>query len=75
MRLFTRHPHSVGETYLQHSAFALRYGARMTAGGLAALVHGIFPFLFDGTASRITRELHRELERTPARARLAAENR
>ena len=65
---FTAHPHSVGETYLEHGAFACRYGAKMTLGGFAAILHGIFPFLFRTTGSRITRELAATLEASVARA-------
>jgi hypothetical protein len=65
---FTDHPNSVGETYMQHAAFACRYGAKMTAGGIAALMHGILPFLFQTTGSRITRELNRTLDESAARA-------
>ena len=65
---FTAHPHSVGETYLEHGLFACRYGARMTMGGIAALVHGVLPFLFQTTGSRITRELNAALEESAARA-------
>ena len=65
---FTAHPHAVGESYFEHGAFACRYGAKMTVGGLAAFVHGIFPFLFNATGSRITRELHATLEASAARA-------
>jgi hypothetical protein len=68
---FTAHPHDVGESYLEHGAFACRYGAKMTWGGLAALVHGIFPFLFQATGSRITRELNDALDASAARARRA----
>ena len=64
---FTSHPRQVGETYLQHAAFACRYGAKMTAGGIAALLHGLFPFLFKTTGSRITRELNATLEASAAR--------
>ena len=56
--LFTAHPSSVGETYAEHGRFALRYGARMTMGGLAAMVHALFPFLFVTTASRALDELN-----------------
>jgi hypothetical protein len=59
---FTAHPNDVGETYVQHAVFAMRYGAKMTLGGIAALAHGLFPFLFRTTASRITDELARTLE-------------
>ncbi len=65
---FTAHPRDVGESYLEHAAFACRYGAKMTLGGVAALVHGLFPFLFQKTGSRITRELHAALEQSAARA-------
>lgn len=57
MNPFTAHPASVGETYLQHLRFALRFGARMMAGGLAAVIHAVFPFCFVTTASRINDEL------------------
>ena len=70
---FTAHPRSVGEGYFEHGLFACRYGAKMTAGGIAAMLHGLFPFLFETTGSRITRELADSLERS--RARAAARNR
>ena len=70
---FTAHPRDVGESYLEHCAFACRYGAKMTLGGIAALVHGFFPFLFQKTGSRITRELHETLEQSSARARARQE--
>jgi hypothetical protein len=54
---FTAHPHDVGESYGEHARFAMRYGAKMALGGLAALAHGLLPFLFRATASRITDEL------------------
>ena len=66
---FTSHPNSVGETYLEHGVFACRYGAKMTLGGLAALMHGVFPFLFETTGSRITRELNATLEASRERAK------
>ena len=72
---FTAHPRDVGETYLEHALFACRYGAKMTFGGLAAFVHGVFPFLFQTTGSRITRELAATLEASAARARERRENR
>ncbi len=56
--LFTAHPASVGETYAQHCRFAFRFGARMTVGGVAAMVHALFPFLFVTTASRALNELN-----------------
>ena len=71
---FTAHPRDAGETYLEHALFACRYGAKMTLGGLAALIHGVLPFLFTTTGSRITRELHATLEESGARARARRES-
>jgi hypothetical protein len=66
---FTAHPNDVGEGYLEHGLFACRYGAKMTLGGVAAFIHGLMPFLFQTTGSRITRELNATLEASRARAR------
>ncbi len=58
---FTAHPLEVGETYLEHGLFACRYGVKVALGGLAAFLHGLLPFVFQTTASRITRELNATL--------------
>ena len=53
---FTAHPAAVGETYLQHFAFAFRFGTRMLAGGAAAAVGLVLPELngkLDGYAIRV----------------------
>ena len=65
---FTAHPTDVGESYFEHGLFACRYGAKMTVGGIAAFIHGLLPFLFQTTGSRITRELNETLEQSAARA-------
>lgn len=60
-RLFSEHPRSVGETYLQHMGMAGRFGARMITAGAACLVHGLLPFLFTKTGSRAINELYRRM--------------
>ena len=55
---FTVHPASVGQSYGQHFRFALLFGARMTLGGFAAMIHGVFPFLFGRTGSRALEQLN-----------------
>ena len=57
-RWFLAHPRSVGESYGEHFGVATRFGLTMIAGGLAALVHGVFPKLFERTGSRLVRRLH-----------------
>lgn len=58
MKLFTEHPHSVGQTYLQHMRFAFRSGFKMILGGAACVTHGIFPFIFQKTGSSIAAKVH-----------------
>ena len=60
---FTRHPRSVNETYREHMAMAWSFAIPMLLGGLACLVHGIFPFLFETTGSRCVKRLHERLDR------------
>lgn len=57
-RLFTEHPQSVGETYVEHMGVAFGFGSRMVLAGLACLVHGLLPFLFVRTGSRTIGVLH-----------------
>lgn len=57
-RLFTEHPASVGETYVQHLGQASSFGSRMVVAGLCCLVHGLLPFLFVRTGSNAVTKLH-----------------
>jgi hypothetical protein len=57
-RIFIEHPASVGESYSQHLVHASGFGWRMVVGGLACLVHGVLPFLFVRTGSRVIEQLH-----------------
>ena len=68
---FTAHPTSVNETYWQHLAFALRFGTKMTLGGVAAMLHAIFPFLFVATAGRLCDELQELRKNSPGRKKAA----
>lgn len=65
-KLFTAHPASVDETYLEHAAFAGRFSLMLFAAAFAALVHAVLPFAFEKTASRIVARLY---ERTHNRGR------
>ncbi|QNE32536.1 hypothetical protein F1C10_11660 [Sphingomonas sp. NBWT7] len=60
-RLFLDHPASVGESYVEHFGVASRFGVRMVAGGLGALVHGVLPFACKSTGSRTIAMLHAEM--------------
>lgn len=59
--LFTQHPQSVEETYLEHMRFAAGFAARLFLAAGAALVHAFLPFLFEKTASGMINALHHRM--------------
>ena len=61
-RAFRAHPASVGETYVEHMAFAAWFASKLFLAGGAALVHAIIPFLFETTASTHIRDLYHRIE-------------
>ncbi|WP_294236554.1 DUF6356 family protein [uncultured Sphingomonas sp.] len=60
-RLFTEHPESVGESYVEHFGVAARFGGIMILGGLGAIVHAVVPGLCTTTASRTVAKLNAEM--------------
>ena len=48
---FTKHPKSVNETYLEHMMCALKFAFKLECLAFAAIIHAIFPFWFETTAS------------------------
>lgn len=74
LRLFTEHPHSVGESYFQHLRFATATGAAMIVGGLACMAHGLLPFLCTRTGSKTIARLHDRMS-AGARHRVMETNR
>lgn len=56
--IFTEHPASVNETYLQHARFASTFAFWLGVACLAALVHAVIPKLCETTASEIIKRLH-----------------
>ena len=57
-RLFTQHPASVGETYLEHLSAAGTFGLRMLMGAIACFIHALLPFLCVRTGGDCVAELH-----------------
>jgi len=56
-KLFTAHPHSVGETYFGHFYYAVTSGLTMLVAGVVIIIHGIFPFLFKKMGSTLLLKL------------------
>ena len=67
---FTRHPSEVGESYGEHFRSASGFGLKMIGGGIACVVHAIFPFWFGRTASRTMDVLYRRMNRRAVAADL-----
>ncbi len=60
-RIFVAHPKSVGESYLQHMAFAGWFASRLLFAGMAALIHAGIPSLFEATAGNLIKQMHARL--------------
>lgn len=60
-RAFTEHPATVGESYTEHMGCAFSFGSSMIIGGIACLMHGLFPFAFLKSGSRRIEILHRRM--------------
>ncbi len=57
MKLFTEHPHSMGETYGQHGLRAIRYSYKLFKAACACFWHGCFPFLLQTYTSDTIKEI------------------
>ena len=60
-RAFTDHPESVGETYFEHMHSASWFAMTMFVGGVACLLHAVFPFAFQKSGSRRIKALHERM--------------
>lgn len=59
--LFQDHPAAVDETYWQHFAFASGTSVVLFKAAFAALVHAVFPFLCERTASNTIIAMHADM--------------
>jgi len=60
-KLFTDHPASVGENYLEHLMAAMSFSLELLCAALACLVHALLPFLFVKTGSQRITTLHEKM--------------
>ena len=65
-RLFVDHPRSLGLSWLEHGAGAVRIGLKLIGAGLAALVHAAVPGLFTETAGRTVTETYHYIQKIKA---------
>lgn len=52
-----KHLNTVGESYVQHMAFAFKFGFSCIFAGIMAIIHGIFPACFEKSASERVKKL------------------
>lgn len=50
--MFKDHLNKSNVTYFKHLAWAILAGLRLIYAGIASIVHGLIPLLFDGTAPK-----------------------
>jgi hypothetical protein len=62
-RIFTKHPASVGQSYMQHFAFSATFSIRLLIASFTALIHALLPCFFQSTTSRYIEELSRRMHR------------
>lgn len=60
-KLFTDHPASVNESYVEHMEMSGTFAFWLFVAGFCAAVHAVLPFLFEKTGSRIITRLHRRM--------------
>ena len=61
--LFTNHPNKVNETYLEHMWCACKFFIKLQLLSYVALVHAVFPFLFEFTTSNGVQKLNNCLKK------------
>ena len=59
---FTKHPHSIGETYFTHMIEAFKYCFQFFTLFIITFIHAFFPFTFTNTSSKKVKEINTHLE-------------
>lgn len=68
----TRHLRDANEHYFEHLAFTIRVGATLVVIAAVVVVHGVFPFLFTHTGSRMLARLNATMAKRRARCEATA---
>lgn len=64
--MFDKHLDKSRVTYFQHLKWAVLAGIRLIYSGIASIIHGVFPNLFDGVAPKTIIDIyHTHLENHP----------
>jgi hypothetical protein len=58
---FTKHPNSVGESYIQHMLVSFSFSLLMIKGFFVCLIHALLPFCYEKTGSNIIKDMHERM--------------
>ena len=61
-RLFTEHPRSLGMSWAEHGAGAVKIGFELLGAGCAAIIHAVVPGLFTETAGRTVTRIYDHIQ-------------
>ena len=61
--IFTKHPKSVDETYLQHFYHAMSFSCLLFSLSLKVLVHALFPFCYETAVSDRVKSLSEGMQK------------
>jgi hypothetical protein len=61
-RLFVEHPRSLGMSWAEHGAGAVKIGFELIGAGLAAIVHAVVPGVFTETAGRTVTRIYDHIQ-------------
>ena len=61
--LFTKHPSSVNESYLEHFLQTIRISCKLAKSSIIVLTHGLFPFLFTSKTTKDIESLYKTTKR------------
>ena len=59
---FTKHPHSVGETYFGHMKEAIKYMFKLQILVTIIYIHALLPFLFETYVGDEVEKINKELQ-------------
>ena len=61
-RLFAEHPRSLGMSWGEHAAGAVKIGFELIGAGCAAIIHAVVPGLFTQTAGRTVTRIYDHIQ-------------
>ena len=68
MSFFDRHLREAGEGYFEHLGYTLRVSGTLITAATVVVIHGVCPFVFTSTCSRMVEKLNGNMKTRKSRA-------